>query len=808
MAFTPTRGTLLSEEDQQSGGFTPTRGTQEQQKPTQDAGSSVLDTIPEAPKGPGLFTRIAQGIANPFLRTATNAINFAEGTAKLIGGDVQGANEASTKTRNFGFLGKNIRPVGVKEDGQFMKTGEFARDIAGTGLEIGSNLVGGGTAGSVGKATLKGAIWQGTKAGFKGGLLGGAMSAGGQALQDTEKTAGQVVGSTIKGGLLGGALGGFIGATAPLASSGLRSLYRTVNPTTKTLLTSAIKPGKNLGATVQKEGGKVVQKWDEVMDTALPDIAATVTKNKARGVGSQAIANADDLVAVTRQAKQEIWSEVKEMVGKHANVEIDGNKVADNIMEAITTRMRKEGSSGIKHIEETANAYRGKMSVEEAETILEEVNQELSSFYNKSPQAKYQSMSDPQLLADIKLAESLRSGLDDALERASGTGISSLKRRYGALTEFQKQLEGRIMVAKRQQPLNIPEQIQVAEGAAGALAKAAQGDLVGAAGQAMRPVFAAGAKAFGDMDNQIKRAFEKYMKANPVDGVRIPGVGPLGGGGLKQNIDDGLTPAVEKEIDDFPRVKTQLSPEDAAIEEAAIQKFVTNKKQMVDDYISKFGKVVNTDDARELFRDAGYNGNNAAAVHEASSALSKEVFKKLLGESKDFNVVFLGGGAGSGKTSAVGPKIDTADLALTFDGTLANYESTVKKLADVKAAGKRPTVFFTVRNMLDAWNGVVKRAIRSGRVVPIETHFKDHVNAYETVQKLIKDDPYLAVHVYDNNYGPGKATKINLDDFVSDAYKIDMKTAETLKKQAYEATKAKIASGEIPADIGAALLGE
>lgn len=766
MAFIPTRGRLLTDDEQQQGGFTPTNGVPQQTQ--QQEGGSVLDSIPEAPKGPGIFTRIAQGVAKPLLKTATSGLNFIEGTAKLIGGDVQGANEASTKARDFGFLGRDIRPVGVKEDGEFMNTGEFARDVVGTGVEIGSNLVGSGAAVGVGKATLKGAIWQGAKTGFKGGAVAGGMSSAGVGLQDQDKTLGQVAGATATGTVLGGAFGGLFGTTAPLASAGLRGMYRTVNPTTKSLLTSAIKPGKNLGASVKNKAGKTVQKWDEVMDSALPDIAATVTKNKARGTGVASLNNADELVEAVSQSKKEIWSEVKETIGAHANLELNGDEVADNIMSAISLRMRKENSAGIKYITNMAKAYRGKMTVEDAETVLEEVNQELSSFYNKSPQAKYQSMSDPQLLADIKLAESLRKGLDDVLERASGTTVGPLKKRYGALNEFQKQLEGRVMVARRQQPLNIPEQIQVAEGAAGALSSAARGDLVGAAGQALRPVFAAGAKAFGDMDSQIKRAFEKYMKANPVDGARIPGVGPMKGAGLSQKIDDGFTPEQEAIIDSFER-NPSLNAEEKAIEESAIHRVIKEGDAIIEANAKNRGKIVNADDFRPYFLEDGYNGANAAAVQEPSSYLAKKAFTQGLENSEPL-VTFTSGMSGAGKTSALknnaAYKKAAKDSATILDSNLSSLKSAQDKMAQVMKAGKRPEIFYTYRDPVDGFvNGVVKRMLTNkaemGRIVPAKIVANNAIGSWEVAKKLSEQG--VNVRFIDNSLGDKLAAEVPLE---------------------------------------------
>src|SRR5690606_22254102 len=60
----------------------------------------------------------------------------------------------------------------------------------------------------------------------------------------------------------------------------------------------------------------------------------------------------------------------------------------------------------------------------------------------------------------------------------------------------------------------------------------------------------------------------------------------------------GITPTQRKEIDTFERIK-DLSPEDAAIQERAIEKYVLNKEAMLTEYLEKNGNVANADDARK-----------------------------------------------------------------------------------------------------------------------------------------------------------------------------------------------------------------
>ena len=79
--------------------------------------------------------------------------------------------------------------------------------------------------------------------------------------------------------------------------------------------------------------------------------------------------------------------------------------------------------------------------------------------------------------------------------------------------------------------------------------------------------------------------------------------------------------------------------------------WITTIKTVV---LRRFHKnVVNTDDARKLFKDVGYRGVNAADVQEPASEVAKAAYIKLLNKSKKPFAYLFAGGSGTGKTSAV-----------------------------------------------------------------------------------------------------------------------------------------------------------
>lgn len=188
-----------------------------QNAPKEDVQAVVADFIAKfgneqpAQKKKGFLRSVAEGIAKPFAQVGVAATNFGESVVDLARGDIKGANEALSKERNVPLLGKT-KPFATGKE----TAGGAAKAVLGTGLEIGSTIVGGGGVGAVGKSTVKGLAKQAAKQGAKFGATTGAFSSIGQELQNENST----LGSTIKAGLggaasgvvIGGALGGATGA--------------------------------------------------------------------------------------------------------------------------------------------------------------------------------------------------------------------------------------------------------------------------------------------------------------------------------------------------------------------------------------------------------------------------------------------------------------------------------------------------------------------------------------------------------------------------------------------------------------------
>lgn len=153
---------------------------------------------------------------------------------------------------------------------------------------------------------------------------------------------------------------------------------------------------------------------------------------------------------------------------------------------------------------------------------------------------------------------------------------------------------------------------------------------------------------------------------------------------------------------------TNLDAAGKAIEKKFGDFLNNNLDDAIKTYREKFGNVLNTDNARELSED--YLGNKSLyspAVHEPSSAFTKKLYETALKEApkpgQNNEVLFMAGGTGAGKTTAINTSPEyknTADLSqIVYDTNLSGYASSKSKIEQALAAGKTAKILYVVREI-------------------------------------------------------------------------------------------------------------
>jgi len=230
-----------------------------------------------------------------------------------------------------------------------------------------------------------------------------------------------------------------------------------------------------------------------------------------------------------------------------------------------------------------------------------------------------------------------------------------------------------------------------------------------------------------------------------------------------------------------------LSPEERRIEAKFAEYLEAHTDEAITRYTAKYGKEINTDNVRELSIDYAPGGPEAedsatklartkwsAAVQEPASALSKEIYRRALQKTPPLKqrkqVLFTAGGAGVGKTtsiqqiSALAGTLDAAEMI--YDTTLSNFKSSMDRVKQGVDAGRMVSIIFVYRDPVDSFvGGVLPRAERMGRTLPLEVFLDTHIGAAEVLEKIAqtyKGDDRVAIAVIDNSRGRGNAAPSNI----------------------------------------------
>ena len=188
---------------------------------------------------------------------------------------------------------------------------------------------------------------------------------------------------------------------------------------------------------------------------------------------------------------------------------------------------------------------------------------------------------------------------------------------------------------------------------------------------------------------------------------------------------------------------------------------------------AKNGKLLDTDQARELSPEYRADRSRAFEVHEAASEFTQRAFEERLAKAPDGAlVVFMAGGGGAGKSSAehlLSAEMDRANTIL--DGTLSTYDKAAKNVQLALDNNQTVRIAYVYREPVDALasrkGGVLERAMKRGRIVPLDALVKGHAGASEVVRKLEEtfgDNPNFKIAVIDNSRGPNNAAFSTLAD--------------------------------------------
>jgi hypothetical protein len=385
------------------------------------------------PQHVSFIQSLVQSIARPFLRPAVSLYNAAAGTLKGIEGDSQAGVQEATKERDLGYFGK-VKPI--------LKPG---LDAAGNAAELAANFVGGEGAVGAGEDLIKGAAGAAVKTGIKEGAIAGGTAGFGSALQDNNPNLKSVAEKTLEGAIGGAITGGVLTGLPALAVGTAKATKNTIAPSVEVALTKAIKPAKNNTG------------WFDAIKNVVPDIQETAQKLKIP------VNNLEDFSNVIKLTKDRIWKTYTDILGPQADHTIDGNQIADAMLNSLDKRTQVQNPGLVERLIEKAGTYRKPLSLADAEDFLQSANNDLHNFYAKNKVGQKVAASDPEVAPVLAEAGTLRDALYSKLNDLTGQDAALLKKKYGDLSNIQNEVIGRKNVAARQNPDNLGSQLNTAQ---------------------------------------------------------------------------------------------------------------------------------------------------------------------------------------------------------------------------------------------------------------------------------------------------------------------------------------------------------
>lgn len=548
------------------------------------------------------------------------------------------------------------------------------------------------------------------------------------------------------------------------------------------LYNRAIRPtvvGKSTAGQVTKASDQVISGAKAIVDNK-PNLEFTDMNGEK--ISGQSPKSVDQFSQAIQQTKTSIFNKYNDLAKQagEQGISVDASTIGKELQPVIDSKSLAIANpkavayaQGIQSRLEQA----GGIDAQTAQDVIQHYNESLKAFY-KNP--TYDTASNASI--DSLVANKFREQLDKGITGATGKEYQALKNQYGALSSMEKDVAHRNIVWGRQNKVGLASNIaNISSGAEliKGLATLNPVDLAVGTGIKGAQLYM---KYLNNPDVGVSRLFSEIEKGGPssIESTQAQAGSDIKSGSYQQPSTS--SPKVKGEIPKSTLPKdTSLKGDDVRVQDASIAKYDKNPQALTDQYLKINGKVVNTDEARKLFSDIGYNGTNSAAVQEASSAVAKDSYRQLLNTSKEPDALILAGGSGTGKTTGVNNVLGegTKNAGVILDGNLSSMKSADARIQEAKDAGKNPKIVYVYRDPADAWeNGVISRMINNkaegGRVVPLSVFMENHEGSLNVVKNIIKDQK-APVTLIDNSLGQNKQQLMNMDKFNKISYDSSIK---------------------------------
>ena len=193
------------------------------------------------------------------------------------------------------------------------------------------------------------------------------------------------------------------------------------------------------------------------------------------------------------------------------------------------------------------------------------------------------------------------------------------------------------------------------------------------------------------------------------------------------------------------------------------RRIADNPSEVVDEYIARFKRgnrplVINTDLAKELCPEYAASAQSrlrfSRCAYDPAKRLSELVYQTALEQEKWSHVIFIAGGAASGKSTVVELAIDEqqqARMSLFVDGTLSNLALAKAQTEAALQRGIPVSVIYAHCRIPVAVQRALIRAEIMGRILTLRRLAETHFGAQNSILNLHGQYPEnrFAIRIFD-----------------------------------------------------------
>ncbi len=200
---------------------------------------------------------------------------------------------------------------------------------------------------------------------------------------------------------------------------------------------------------------------------------------------------------------------------------------------------------------------------------------------------------------------------------------------------------------------------------------------------------------------------------------------------------------------------SRMEPDERAQAARFAEQIGRNVPEAIATYRDRFQNHISADNARSLYEPWNESNENrqqlSGALGVPGGKLAQQVYDDAISQTQDGRVLFLAGGQGSGKTSAISDR-ELRGADVIYDNTFSNPARAEANIQKALHNGNQVRIHFIYKPLEEAVTGAIERAHAAGRIERPQQMAATHLASQKTFMTMAEkfaDNPDVAFVVTD-----------------------------------------------------------